>query len=516
MRQVEVLLVSAQSATEYLEETKGRRSASDLGVRYVAAQLNSIGIAADIVPAHLNTEQELAARLMRSPELLLLGFSVNVRGLPGARNRIKLAAQLRPDVPVVIGGFLPTFASERILEEWSEVQFVICGEGEQPAVALARAVKAGDSGFESIPSLSSRSIPFGCVSNNPAAPQNTDLDAIPLPWRTLRDMPMRTQDLSISASRGCYSRCAFCSIPAFNSGSWRGRSPEHVASEIAKVRKDFGTEFVNFVDDSFFGRIGQTERAQQFLDAFRYEQIRVPFRISLRANDVDRDRIAMLKEVGLTAVQLGAESFSERQLVHEFRKGLRPDVNSAAIRLLEEMNIHVQVGLILFEPSTELHDLSVNAHALLDTSTATFNAITSELHCAEGTGSARALVRRGESQGVTDFINHQWRFQHEQSRRVFDILKILEIQHAVLGTQLLEAITPPCNLADSDLGLMKDLYDRYKRWSLRLLLHVIDQVRVCQDDRLILAQTEMHFRPELEGISGAYWSAHAGRRLEHL
>lgn len=490
----QVLLISAQDRQEYLNEAQGREFAGDLGIRYLGAALEDAGISVSLLPAHFNTDDEVARRVLLNEELILVGVSVHISSLSSTKKKLERIKELRPDLPVVVGGFLPTFSAEQLVRDWPEVDFVVGGEGEQALVALCHAVLAGEEPVH-VPALTWRRSADGAIIHNKPvrSPMETGLYARPI--RRTEDMPSNSPDVMVSASRGCYGRCTFCSVPVFDGRGWRGREPHQVAAEVAMVVREFGTGFVNFVDDSFFGASGRIERAIDMRDALASEGVKVPFRISLRANDVKKDTIGPLKEAGLVAVQLGVESFSERQLVRVFKKGVRPETNRRAIAILEQHGIHVQIGLILFEPTTSLDDLAENAKAILESGDAVTKGLSQRLFCAQGTVLADQLLAEKASLGLDSMLNHKWAFHDPAALRVFDLVNELEAACGHVGNELLALITPPNAYSGKLAGLVFDLYKRYKNWSVDLLLAIVEAVRAGEEDGSIR-----------HSITDGYWS----------
>jgi anaerobic magnesium-protoporphyrin IX monomethyl ester cyclase len=308
----QVLLVSAMRRDEYAAQSPRRRAAGDLGIRYVAAVLSASGVRADVLPDHQNTPAALEQRLRAARGLVLVGFSLHTSTLAGGLAGIAACRRVRPDVPVAIGGYHPTFAVRALDQAGVGADYVVRGEGETPTVALVEALARGDDqrairGIRGVVALGGPVAGARLGDEQRGFPQ--DLDALPLPLRTADDMPRDTAEVMVSASRGCYGSCTFCSVPVFGRAGWRGRDPNRVADEVDLLARHYGTRFVDFVDDSLFGPRGGDERARALQAAFASRDLKIPFRASIRPNDVNAERIALLKECGLAAVQLGWRAF---------------------------------------------------------------------------------------------------------------------------------------------------------------------------------------------------------------
>jgi len=477
---VHVLLVSSQTMQEYYSPTVHHPPVGDLGIRSLAAWLNSFDIGTDIIPAHAQSESETLQRIANNPDLKILGISLNITGLLFARKITRLAKINRPNLIIILGGYLPTFGSQEILNEWSEVDYIVRGEGESPLLALCRNI-LGLHGYDlaQIHGISFRQ--DGKIINNEIGMPIVDLGNLPPPLRNVANMPDICTDVMVSASRGCYGKCNFCSIASFNGGygknPWRGRNTELIAEEIAELRSRFKAEFIHFVDDSFLGPQGRLERCIELKDAFERRKLEIPFLISMRANDVDKECIKILKECGLAAVHLGIESFSSRQLRDVYNKGIAPETNLQAINILAEERIHTQLGIILFEPTVSLDDIETNCKHILKTGSAVVKGNDCMLFCADGTVLADRLIQSGQSLGKEDYINNIWAFEDTKSERIYKLLRDFNVNYPELPSNLINLISPPYYLSATSTELLKKLYLKYKELSYGVLMEILSMVR---------------------------------------
>ncbi len=102
-----------------------------------------------------------------------------------------------------------------------------------------------------------------------------DLDELPMPdagYRLLepphRGTSMRERPLdasrvrrnspisSVIGTHGCKFNCSYCPIPAVNQRTWRHKSPERFAAEIAHIHEQFGMRHFFGTDDNFFNDRG--------------------------------------------------------------------------------------------------------------------------------------------------------------------------------------------------------------------------------------------------------------------
>jgi radical SAM superfamily enzyme YgiQ (UPF0313 family) len=111
------------------------------------------------------------------------------------------------------------------------------GEGEESLLQLVKRLDKNED-WTKAPGISYRA--NGEIALNPHPPLQ-DVDRLPFPARDTLESLFQTGNrvVTLSASRGCYMRCSFCSIVSFyqlsGRSNFRERSPENVADEIEHV-----------------------------------------------------------------------------------------------------------------------------------------------------------------------------------------------------------------------------------------------------------------------------------------
>ena len=120
------------------------------------------------------------------------------------------------------------------------------------------------------------------------------------------------------SSRGCPYRCNWCAKPVFGSG-YRFRSPERVAGEMLRLKREFQADHIWFADD-IFALSPQWTRA--FADAVERIDAAVPFKMQSRCDLMTRNTVAALRRAGCVEVWMGAESGSQK-ILDEMDKGTR-------------------------------------------------------------------------------------------------------------------------------------------------------------------------------------------------
>ncbi len=323
-----------------------------LGYRYMIAALRQAGFGGRILHPPLaakgeSARQRLIAEIVAASERIV-GFTTYDLQLGPLLDLIAglRSAGLRSHI--TLGGLCASAVSGEILEKQPCVDSVVVGEGERAIVDLARAPARGVYQRPPLEDLSALPAPAleDFTSPGKSAPPRLINAAVP-----------------VIASRGCYGRCTFCCIHEFYRSlgtSWRGVPPAMVVDEIERSIAATGARRVTFVDENFMGPklIGSTHAVGIAREIVR-RGIAVEFNFGCRANDLDRSTLEELQRAGLAAVSVGVESMSAPTL-RLFRKGTSPDVNYAALALLEELGVSTEITFIFFHPMLGLSEIRDN------------------------------------------------------------------------------------------------------------------------------------------------------------
>jgi radical SAM superfamily enzyme YgiQ (UPF0313 family) len=291
-----------------------------IGVAYLAAALERAGFFVRIVDMFAEGlgADEVQERIERfEPDVL--GLTVMTPSAPvcavlSARARAAFAT-----LRVVWGGVhADVFGAEIVAAGLADV--VVHGEGEHAIVALCQAWEGGSGDLSGVAGITWRQ--DGAAVRTADRPLNQDLDSLPHPaWHLL---PVHRYGLlpfadiarpvlTISASRGCPFRCAYCSLLHSHGKTYRRRDMVKVVDEYETIVERFGVRQIGFVDPIF--PLNQAD-----LPVFLSELLRrrLPERCvwlsETRADRLDPETCRMMHAAGCRRVLLGIESGVSRLL----------------------------------------------------------------------------------------------------------------------------------------------------------------------------------------------------------
>ncbi len=324
-----------------------------IGICYLAAAVEH-DVESLVIPENYYNEglyDSFRALLKQQPVDL-----VAISSMTGCFNNAVRLAEIAKEhgVFVVMGGFHPTALPEEVLKH-SSVDAVVIGEGE---ATFRELVLKGPS--KEVPGLAYRE--NGGIVYTGQRPVIGEIDSIAFPLRSLRPRRYgeKGADYSIDTiytSRGCPWSCSFCANDTMHKG-WRGRSPENVVEEFARLHDPKKKKLIKIWDANFLTNI---KRAETICDMM-IERGLTNFRImtETRAKDLIRaERIlGKLRKIGLSKVGLGIESPNTRTLELMNKKNVLDDV-SRAITLVRENGIGAEGYFIIGHYTETVEDTLV-------------------------------------------------------------------------------------------------------------------------------------------------------------
>jgi anaerobic magnesium-protoporphyrin IX monomethyl ester cyclase len=187
----------------------------------------------------------------------LTAIGITVMPGPQLAQSVRVSRLLKrrfPGVPIIWGGYFPSQHADVCLRDHS-VDVCVRGQGERTFLLLMRAIVGGGA-LSEIGGLSFKV--NGQVHHTKPRPL-ADLDGLP-DWPYHR-MPMErylhrhylgTRVAAHHSSYGCPFACTFCAVVAMADRRWVSESPERVARILARLKREYGADAVQFHDMDFF------------------------------------------------------------------------------------------------------------------------------------------------------------------------------------------------------------------------------------------------------------------------
>ncbi|HEY5555530.1 B12-binding domain-containing radical SAM protein [Acetobacterium sp.] len=297
-----------------------------LGLAYLTAYLKQRGENVELIDMQgsMMDSVELAKRVEAS-NADLVGITSMTTTFPAA---IKVARIVRAKLPhsqIVLGGVHPTLDPEGTLS-FEEVDFVIRGEGEEAIAGLVKALK-GQGSFEEVDGLCYRGaenvvIKDKAVILDADSLQTPDYGSFPAEEYIKHNEYLRgIRGISMLISRGCPYDCTFCAVHEVMGRKWRVKSPELLVNDIIELKEKYQLEGIWFKDSIF--NINK-KWIEEFCNLLIEKNVNISWQINTRVDLVDEEQIKLMKKAGLTQIDFGVESGSNR-ILERLHKNIKVD-----------------------------------------------------------------------------------------------------------------------------------------------------------------------------------------------
>jgi anaerobic magnesium-protoporphyrin IX monomethyl ester cyclase len=492
----------------------GFQNQGNLGLGYLAATLRQQGYTVQVIDVEADPSDILEKARALNP--VLIGFSLIFQFYIDRYGA--LIRYLRANGVIchfTMGGHFPSLSYEHTLALVPELDSVVRFEGEMTLLELVDRLGTGRD-WRAIEGIAYTS--GGRVIATELRPLLDDLDRLSYPDRDFK--PIRTLGhslLPLLASRGCARTCSFCSIQTFYRAApgkiVRTRKPAMVVAEMKALHEDRGATIFLFQDDDFplFGPVWQ-RWAREFVQELHRSGLskRVIWKMNCRADAVEPDIFAAMRDAGLYLVYMGLESGNEEGL-RTLHKQVSVAQNLQAVRTLKQLGLLFEYGFMLFDPSSTFESVRANLAFLR---TIVGDGSTAATFCRmlpyDGTPIKDDLKRAGRLRG--DVCNPDYDFLDPRLTEFYEALtEYVDIRGWIHG---FGAMAVQLSWAWNEVAVMERLFPpipampEYRRTLLRIAAAANDYLlRIVED----LCSTFSEGRPN--GWSAAEVEA---RRLEFL
>jgi anaerobic magnesium-protoporphyrin IX monomethyl ester cyclase len=233
------------------------------------------------------------------------------------------------------------------------VDYVIRGQGEETLVELLDALfRDHTEALSAIRGLSWRSSEG--ILHNPARPFATTSLARPLPYERL-DNPAQylpatylgRHTAGYQAALGCRFRCTFCGVAAMFQGKTSLPPVARLEHDLEFLSGTLGVDAIQFYDHNFFDR--EVDMVPLLEVLARFELPWWCFARSDALANLSERSWQLVRKSRLRMAYIGAESPSE-WLLHDVRKGTRPDQTIAAIEACRGHGVIPELSFMLAPP----------------------------------------------------------------------------------------------------------------------------------------------------------------------
>jgi anaerobic magnesium-protoporphyrin IX monomethyl ester cyclase len=348
-----MLTAGSRKVLLFLPPYSGKLLGPPLGLLSLAGSLRAAGYIPQIIDGALERDyMKTIARL--ADDCACLGVSL-LTG-PMIRDAVeasKLFRSIRPDAPIIYGGWHPSLLTGETLRE-DFVDVVVRHQGETTLVEILRRMDAGQS----------LDLVQGCwFKQNGQIRMNSDrpsipLSSLPLPAYDLIDFDAYAQSsgerkLPYATSIGCPYACNYCTDMVFYNRRFNAHDVDRVVKEVTGLVRRYDLSEIALVDSNF---LVDVHRAVAIAEGFVRSEVRFQWTFQASTDLLCRmtdEEVETLAASGVSHIGFGTESASPEVLERMNKRHQHIEDIYEAVRKCSRAGIRVTLNLIFAYPGEE-------------------------------------------------------------------------------------------------------------------------------------------------------------------
>jgi radical SAM superfamily enzyme YgiQ (UPF0313 family) len=282
-------------------------------------------------------------------------FSADRPHDPPAIEAGNLVRRLRPELPIIFGGWHPTLLPEQTLKA-DYADAVVRGQGELTFLHLLQTLREG----KSLDGVAGISFKEGDRVLHTAERPVMNLNKLPMPAYHLVDFDAYERACGIrktvyASSVGCPYACNYCTDTVFYNRKFNALTAQRVVSEVTELVQRYRLDEISFLDSNFPVDV---RRALQIARGFIASGTR--FRWTFQASTdllcrMKDEDVQLLAAAGVSHVGFGTESAAEEVLEMMNKPHQRIPEMFETARKCQSADIKVTFNLIIYPGETEAH-----------------------------------------------------------------------------------------------------------------------------------------------------------------
>jgi anaerobic magnesium-protoporphyrin IX monomethyl ester cyclase len=321
-----------------------------LSLLSVAGSLVEAGFQVRLSDNFIDPDFERAI-LRETTDALCLGISVLTGPMISGAIRIATEVKkLRPEIPVIFGGWHPSLAVDQTLRE-PYVDAIVRGQGEITFLELVQRIARGED-WHGIAGLSFKEGEQICHEPTRHVANINDL---PAPAYDLVDHGLYAavsgkRQLAYTSSVGCPYQCNYCTDQVFYKRRFNAYRAERVVSDLAELVPRYDITEVPMFDSNFL-----VDRKRALAIASGIVDSGIKFRWDFQASTdfvakMSDDEVALLAESGVWHIGFGTESASRDVLDLMNKRFQTVEQMEETARKTDRAGIHSVFNIILGYP----------------------------------------------------------------------------------------------------------------------------------------------------------------------
>ncbi len=333
-----------------------------VGLEYINAHLMKNGVPSNICILPITQLSSITAHI--PSEHTLVCFSMYVDIVEPVLEAARYVKEKYPKIPVALGGPQVTGFEAELLEQNSQIDYIVSGEGEQTILELIQNLN-NTKNMANCAGLTYRDA-TGNITQNAPRPYMKSLDDLEFPTRTIYECSKQDY-LSLAGSRGCMGSCSFCEETSakkyFGKPFVRHRTAKNIADEITYLQNKYGVSNFRFTDPTFDdkddnGKAKDIDVYNEIINRGLQVRMHIFSRSELIAAKKQED-LELARKAGVECIYIGIEGGNAYDLALYNKKASLAE-SEIALQNIRNAGIHASFGFININPYTNYERLLEN------------------------------------------------------------------------------------------------------------------------------------------------------------
>ncbi|MGR3173256.1 MAG: B12-binding domain-containing radical SAM protein [Candidatus Scalindua sp.] len=320
------------------------------GLAYISEALIKANIDNRIIDMGLGYSLNDLKKEIEKYKPQLIGISMMSFGYKHNYEMIKHIKNSYTSIPIVVGGPHMSTLREEVLRGCQSIDFGIALEGEESIIELCQ----GNKLFSEIKGLLFRD-DSGDIRYSGDREFISDLDQNGFPSYSKTELDKYSRSVNIVTSRGCPYHCIYCPVHLAIGRKFRVRSYKSVVEEL-RYWYERGYRQFGIADDNFSLIRKRVVDICDEIERQGLTGLKISCGNGLRADKVDRDLLARMKEVGFCYIAFGVEG-GNNKVLSALRKSEKIETIEQAIKDALDLDYMVTLFFLLGSPGETKADV---------------------------------------------------------------------------------------------------------------------------------------------------------------
>ncbi|RKY32712.1 MAG: hypothetical protein DRP74_01870 [Candidatus Omnitrophota bacterium] len=290
-----------------------------LGLAYIGSIIAQEGLSIEVLDANAEgMDINSTVDNIVASDADVVGFTTTTLMVPTIIKIIEKVGQ-QSNKKIILGGPHVTFFPEQMLKECPQADIIVMGEGEETVRELIR------KNFNDLQSIEGIAFRRGSeILVNKKRQRIKDLNILPYPNRDLFKLDLYSpgalwnigcrgkKSMTIITSRGCPSRCRYCSSLHFWGPDVRFRSIDNIIEEVENLKTRYKIKQLAILDDTF---LANKKRVESFCDEVVRRKIKIKWWCYARLDfPYPAQLFKKMRRAGCYGLNFGVESGNQKIL----------------------------------------------------------------------------------------------------------------------------------------------------------------------------------------------------------